>query len=503
MLREITFLLVEDEPLILQQLACSIQACDKNFRIVGTAENGQEGLEKIELLKPDIIITDIQMPILSGLDMISAAREKNLGGKYLILSGYSEFQYARSALLLNVNDYLLKPIDPDGLVQKLLALSQEIYDEQTQRISQYLRSWFLPEITSAAQPDMPSGMVCYFIFAEAGAATSRIDGELSPGMQFWKENQFAWLDEIESNWTMQIEHFPGKYINEHIFAIVHDQSISQGHIRTLAQEMLRSCHCPIPLCLIVTEPMRTAKDFSCQMRNVATCRMMAFPFGASGVWCMGTDILSPISEMLPQAFCSLAVQSVSQIHTNLDTALGMLTDYWSKTKPCEAILLRQLGYLLGKLKDGGYDTDALTAVELIANVVSFADIVDSLRPFLQPDPSKQDKYSGASAQINEIKHYIDQNFSKPISYHTLYEKFGYSEKYIAYLFKKEIGVSPSKYIVSVRIQAAKQLLLRQPGILQKDVAQMVGFTDPLYFSRVFRDFVGMSPSRFVKEQAAE
>lgn len=78
MLREITFLLVEDEPLILQQLACSIQACDKNFHIIGTAENGQEGLEKIELLKPDIIITDIQMPILSGLDMISAARKKTL-----------------------------------------------------------------------------------------------------------------------------------------------------------------------------------------------------------------------------------------------------------------------------------------------------------------------------------------------------------------------------------------------------------------------------------------
>ena len=156
---------------------------------------------------------------------------------------------------------------------------------------------------------------------------------------------------------------------------------------------------------------------------------------------------------------------------------------------------------MSKLKDGGCGTDTLTAEELLADAVSFPDILKELRLFLRAPVSG--KGTGASAQIGEIKRYIDENYDKPLSYRALYEKFGYNEKYIAYLFKKEIGISPSKYIVSVRIEAAKRLLLAQPGLRQKEVAQKVGFTDPLYFSRVFRDCVGVSPSRFVQLETAK
>lgn len=76
------------------------------------------------------MITDIQMPVMSGLEMIAKARHKGLESRYLILSGYSEFQYARQALRLGVDDYLLKPIDPDALVEKLLGLAREIENKR-------------------------------------------------------------------------------------------------------------------------------------------------------------------------------------------------------------------------------------------------------------------------------------------------------------------------------------------------------------------------------------
>ena len=249
--------------------------------------------------------------------------------------------------------------------------------------------------------------------------------------------------------------------------------------------------------MIVTEAMQKPIDFVQQIRSVAECRMMAFPFGSSGVWCMGMDRLPTISEVLPDSFRRLTTKIVEQMPYQELDALKELVIYWEKEQPCEAVLLRQLEYLLGKLGDNGYETDTLTAGELLADALDFHDVVDTLYPFLRTS-SVSDKNTGASGQITEIKRYIDRNYDKALNYRVLYENFGYNEKYIAYLFKKEMGISPSKYIVNVRIEAAKRLLLTRPDLLQKDVAQKVGFTDPLYFSRVFRDIVGLSPSKFVK-----
>lgn len=499
MQNEIRFVLVEDEPLILAQLEHSICACNPRFRVVGRAGNGKDGLSAIERHRPDVVIADIQMPVLSGLDMIAAAREKELDTRFLVLSGYSEFQYARSALQLGVYDYLLKPIDPDVLSEKLGALAADIDGERIGRRAEYLRAWFAPGVRADEMDALPGG-VCYFLFGVAGATATRAYSELSPGAQFWKENDFAWLGAIESRWAVHIEHFDGNYANEHVFAVVRPERATSGSMRALAEELLGQCHTEVPVCMIVTEPMQSPEEFVQQLRGAAACRMMAVPFGSSGVWCMGEDRLQVSAEVLPSAFCALAAQLVEQSQSHPEPALDALVSYWTRETPCEAVLLRQLEYLLGRLKDGGSATDTLTAEELLADAAGFADVAGALRPFLRGSMPMQDGKSGASAQISEIKRYIDENFDKALSYRVLYEKFGYNEKYIAYLFKKELGVSPSKYIVSVRIEAAKRLLAAQPGMLLKDAAQQVGFSDPLYFSRVFRDVVGVSPSRFAKEK---
>lgn len=494
---EIRFVIVEDEPLILQQLEYSIRACSPYYRVVGKARNGKEGVQEIKKHKPDIIITDIQMPMMSGLDMIAQAREEGLDGLYLILSGYGEFQYAQSALRLGVEDYLLKPIDPDDLELQLKSLTEKVAQEKENDFAAYVRQWFNLDIRPKEIAPLPQGEVCYFIFAEVGAAASRTYGEFSPGVQFWKENSFAWLEKIQTKWKVHMEHFTGNYANEHVFAMIQRKKGDNEQIRMIAEDILACCQGRLPIFMIVTEAMQEPTDFVQQIHSVAECRMMAFPFGSSGVWCMGLDRLPAISEVLPDSFRRLSTQIMERVSYQESDALKELVIYWEKEQPCEAVLLRQLEYLLGKLGDNGYETDTLTAGELLADALDFNDVVDTLYPFLRTS-SASDKNMGASGQITEIKRYIDRNYDKALNYRVLYENFGYNEKYIAYLFKKEMGISPSKYIVNVRIEAAKRLLLTRPDLLQKDVAQKVGFTDPLYFSRVFRDIVGLSPSKFVK-----
>ena len=116
--------IVEDEFRIRQGLGRLINKVDMGCRVIGEAENGYEGLKMIRDMEPDIVITDIGMPKISGLEMIGKAKEMGASCTFVILSGYAEFEYARQGIKLGVQEYLLKPItisDVKELLTKLTA----------------------------------------------------------------------------------------------------------------------------------------------------------------------------------------------------------------------------------------------------------------------------------------------------------------------------------------------------------------------------------------------
>jgi two-component system response regulator YesN len=120
-------LIVEDEFHIRNGLIHLIPTISPSYQIIGHAEDGREGLVLARELEPDVVITDIKMPKIDGLKMIEQIQELGLHPVYLVLSGYAEFEYARAAIRLGVNDYLLKPISVDALTQTLHRIESELY----------------------------------------------------------------------------------------------------------------------------------------------------------------------------------------------------------------------------------------------------------------------------------------------------------------------------------------------------------------------------------------
>ena len=106
-------LLVDDESLALEGLNLLVDWQGAGFVVCGQAENGQEALALMEQLRPHLVVTDLYMPLMDGLTLMQAARESGFEGQFIIVSGYSDFQIARSALKLKPAGYLLKPFDPD------------------------------------------------------------------------------------------------------------------------------------------------------------------------------------------------------------------------------------------------------------------------------------------------------------------------------------------------------------------------------------------------------
>ena len=121
--------IVEDEIRIREGLIKLLGRIDRNYQVVGEADNGKSGLELILSIKPDLIITDVQMPEMDGLEMLRCLQKEGVFPKVIILSAYSEFSYAQQAIKLGVSEYLIKPIMINELTQSLRAVEQQLKAE--------------------------------------------------------------------------------------------------------------------------------------------------------------------------------------------------------------------------------------------------------------------------------------------------------------------------------------------------------------------------------------
>lgn len=132
-------MIIDDEPLVRQGLQSLIDWNSYGFTVLTEAGNGEEGLEKVLRLLPDIVLLDIRMPGLSGVELMRRAREEGFRGRFILLTGYADFEYAREGIKYGATDYLLKPVDEEELLQAVLKAEQslllenvmEIYGDQT------------------------------------------------------------------------------------------------------------------------------------------------------------------------------------------------------------------------------------------------------------------------------------------------------------------------------------------------------------------------------------
>lgn len=126
----ISVIIVEDEEMIRQGLVSTINWLEMDSVVVADAKDGEEGLEKIMKYNPDVVISDIRMPKLNGLDMIEKAKSLGLNFESIMLTSYSDFEYAKKSIDLKVQDYILKPISEDKLKEVMAVVKEKCYGEK-------------------------------------------------------------------------------------------------------------------------------------------------------------------------------------------------------------------------------------------------------------------------------------------------------------------------------------------------------------------------------------
>ena len=136
----IRVVVVDDEPYLLRSIKQRIEQAHADFKVVGEALDGEQALIVIDQARPDIVFTDIRMPVTDGLRLIEELRKRNCDALPVILSGYQDFDYAKRAVRLDVVDYLLKPLHPETLATLLQELREKVENRKKKRQQDVLES---------------------------------------------------------------------------------------------------------------------------------------------------------------------------------------------------------------------------------------------------------------------------------------------------------------------------------------------------------------------------
>lgn len=499
-----------------------------NISIVGEASNGRDALKMCRNLKPDIVLTDIKMPVMDGLEFLRQLREDDPYVKVVILSCYNDFEYVREALRLGAIDYLLKPtMTSDDVIQLINRIKTNI--EKENRLEHNLASvnndckikkqnvllellsgvyevqYSLEKLKTLGVDLLNENLAVFALKPDNlhlissicnkqdetlmySAISNIIDDSLST------KQEPLYVHDNNGYFTV-IYRCDEKVSYKDIYSEVYNFCI---YIRNIIKKYLN-----ISVSIGIGDLQATQMDLPKASLNAQKALEMRFFEGSGSIilyqHIRNTSVELPSASQLHEKY-PLLKYAVSGDITSFRGALSGVKKEISKTssvRQARNLLLEIAFNLFSEFNQitGINDQSINSIYDYIIN----SDTLDAACGFICDriqDLVGDDIFTNENNKIiNSIKLNIRQNYSKDLNLDLIASKYNISKNYLCHLFKKTTGETYLSYLTSVRIEKAKELLLKT-NMKIYEIAEMVGIPDPRYFSRLFKKSVGMLPTDF-------
>jgi len=497
-------IVVEDEPKTRSGIVKIIEKYT-NHTVIAQECDGTGGYQKIIELQPDVIITDINMPEMDGLTMINKSREAGVTAAVIVLTGYSEFEYAQKAIQLEVVEYLLKPLSIEDIIEVLEVVSKKISKSRNDAVT---AEQLLFTILTCEECDLdsvqplfdekirhqPDHIISLFLLQSESISEEttnqmiailrdRLDAICLTGyyvfkLPFEKKILVMIMDGQNENYLKAIFKMQimreldktGEYLVS--FSTITRISMLKQTVKQMQEYFTYMFVCP-EKCIIDTNVIDGLKfektDYPEYLEN-AICRDIRNGNKESirkNAKKFEAIIINSKDE--PAAIKNYTVRFVINI---LDTAKDLL-----KNKDIESLY----HYLLNDMMNSNRKEPFLNNYWKMINIIA---------------DDKEDKLTENGMILNVIE-FIRQNYDKEISLSEAAELVGITPEYLSKLFSKEMGINYCTFLGEFRVSIAKKLLASGKYKIG-EVAVMVGYKDTKYFNKVFRSIMGVSPSDYRK-----
>lgn len=520
-------LIADDEKIIRDGLMEAFDWHSMGIEVVGLAQNGEAALSLFSQHRPDIVITDIRMPHMDGLELIEKIRKQNRDVKIIILTGYDEFSYAQQSIKNNVFDYLLKPVKKAQLKESVLRAAEEIRRAAKKKAQE---ENFLEHINE----NLP--VIQERFFKDLTENTSISEQAFEEKVQFlgldfdYHAQYFVLLLDIDDyeRVTERISELNKQIIDYSVFEELQHQAhigafkSTMGRYGVLIQgsreqaeqtarqlmELIESNY-SISITVCISEPCMGANEIPKGFAQAKSALKYKVILG-NGQIIWADDVNPNLSTF---DYSSIQYEDDIVFHIkNLDAdglkkSMQAYTAYCQAHIPPEHIKMMYIKlYFVGLMNimqmpggsDGYFSNWYETALQLDKSS-SITDMCEIICTKFEDAISylNQNRCKNANPIVDKIIAYLNENYDKPLSLKNIAAEVYLTPNYICNLFRKHVGKNIGDYLNEIRIEKAKELL-KDPRYKLYEISNMVGFTDSRYFGSLFKKHMGIGLSEYRK-----
>lgn len=532
----IKVLIADDELRICELIFRLIDWEALGMSVIAVAHDGRETIKIIKNEMPDIVITDIRMPGYNGVDVIRIGKEYNSDIQFIIISGYSQFDYAQNAIHYGVSDYLLKPVKAEELTKALLRIKSRI-DKNNQMYSQVKKAWTLEQQNRRLYREqlimeIAHGKGFDVLTKDMNTLNEQYKYEFIPGfftivivkadgLNFEEKTESSFLyEKIQQSLSFAfapvMQEMQGTMLDNgtYIFLFNYENEYAEieSQIHRLLNQMLlqkdvfKKLHLTIGLGKRVNCLAEVGKSYETAYLAIKD-RIL-----------VGTDrIIEGKEKIVVQDYKDYFLHTVRELENvveNLDDKrISDIIQEWgtalSKDKEINGYQIEQSAkalvnsYLLSMQKnnytldeDDNLLKDFMKSIE---NCISLGEIQELLSGTLEQSLSeyRHKRALSGSKPIRDAKEYIRNNLAGNLTIQEVSEYVGYSSAHFSVRFKQECGITFSDYVMESRIEKSKELLKNTRETIES-IAAAVGYSDVKSFTKNFKKYTEVKPSQYRK-----
>ena len=518
-------LIVDDELLVRVGLKTTIDWEANGFKVVAEASNGEQGYEQYKKHMPDVIITDIKMPKKDGLWLVEEVRKEDHHAKILVLTCYDEFSYARKALKVGADDYILKSeIEDEDLVATMQALkkkmdidhkNKDIKDKVLTSKNDIKRSIFTDMIKSSFHIDANLTERCAgiefplvntkFAFASIAINDTLDEMHLEPN-QVKQRNHAIRNILLDLYAERSVDYIYSHQTKRYIF-FLSSQTINETELKRIFGNAINSVrqYFDCSLNVVYTDVFDDIqKTLGIYKTFIDKAQILFYKYEASYfITNMNSISFSePKVFNLEKEYNKLFIEAIGQ--ESLDRTKELLHEvscYFEQSNVNPMIVKIFSSKLIGDIFSSYglfiENNHEINNNEYYHQQIEISENLRGIMYLLMDFTSKviiviqQMRYTNSKLLINRALHYIDQHYDEKISLEDVAQKLHLSKNYLCNAFKKATGENMSLYINKLRIEKAKRLLVESDGRV-KEIFEEAGYSNQQYFSKVFKKITGMT-----------
>ncbi|SEO48845.1 response regulator transcription factor [Paenibacillus sp. OV219] len=520
-------ILVDDEVFARKGLVGLIPWEQYGFEIIAEAEDGEEALALIEQHKPDLVITDIRMPVLDGLELIQTVQER-LGKavKFIIISGYGDFKYAQQAVRFGVHDYLLKPIDEDELMETLqrIAAMLDSTPSWTQEGNPMLQASLFEQLISGKADDKTLSEAAQYLALQGDKPLRYIALELNDiaadSTDEQRNSQIEMVREtIVELLKRRLEITPVVYVrSQSELGIILRPDVNPAWTVRLGEELVRAAKGQImegtvPLVYVgaTAESLREVKQ---SYQSAMELMRLKYAFANQSV--IVFDDLGGMKLQFKELEPSFYSELMERLEEHDNGGVNLLADAMFRAFQEQRFALESMTSSLARcvheatriIQTMQGDESKLTNLQPILQWHNEPRTLQGVKQLLTQFLSEcmtsiaSLRSTTMRGDIGKIRSYIETNYTSNISLKSIAKLFYMNPVYLGQLFKKTYGVYFNDFLLQIRIQEAKRQL-RQTDKKIYEIAASVGFGNPDYFVSQFEKVEGKTPTEYKNAMIAK